>query len=312
MAESMLKAEVEVYSEEYDIHGVIRDYGVVTKLFFSYKGKNIVMGVHRNPLSGDSYEEVGRKVIDSYIRNLSQKESDRKLQLHYWYIDEMEYSGRKYLIGHGVVTGHKRLQDSTTMSTSAVQSVRVDEEVGEAVITTKNSVYHCPLEYCLFAEQDAFPDIISEYEELKKKYQGTIERPSIEPGKVLLVLSDFCDYYFHSVYYVPENSKDNNPLRFSGHAHVGTYQDSFLIEIPDARMDLRYFPHYQSIEFYEMETREKPLYIENIGGSVIYARTFSGTIRLDPGNRKLVSEENAEKDTPVLPDGDLYPAGIIE
>ena len=36
MAESMLREEVEVYSEKYDIHGVVRDYGMVTKLFFTY------------------------------------------------------------------------------------------------------------------------------------------------------------------------------------------------------------------------------------------------------------------------------------
>ena len=43
MAESMLREEVEVYSEKYDIHGVVRDYGMVTKLFFTYEGKDIVI-----------------------------------------------------------------------------------------------------------------------------------------------------------------------------------------------------------------------------------------------------------------------------
>ena len=33
MAESLLKEEIEVYSEKYDIHGTVRDYGMVTKLF---------------------------------------------------------------------------------------------------------------------------------------------------------------------------------------------------------------------------------------------------------------------------------------
>ena len=31
MAKSLLEEEVEVYSEKYDIHGVVRDYGMVTK-----------------------------------------------------------------------------------------------------------------------------------------------------------------------------------------------------------------------------------------------------------------------------------------
>ena len=55
MAE-MLEKEIPVYSEKYDIHGVIRDYGMVTKLFFTYKDKEIVMGIRRNVLYDEAYE----------------------------------------------------------------------------------------------------------------------------------------------------------------------------------------------------------------------------------------------------------------
>ena len=48
MEESMLRKEIEVYSEKYNIHGIIRDYGMVTKLFFTYDDKEIVMGIQRN------------------------------------------------------------------------------------------------------------------------------------------------------------------------------------------------------------------------------------------------------------------------
>ncbi|MCR5237271.1 MAG: hypothetical protein K6E34_08755 [Lachnospiraceae bacterium] len=66
MAENQIK-EIDVYSEEYDIHGVIKDYGVVTKLFFNYEGKEIVMGIDRNPLKGEKIEDIGRNIID-YLR----------------------------------------------------------------------------------------------------------------------------------------------------------------------------------------------------------------------------------------------------
>ena len=65
MAQHMLKKEVEVYSEKYDVHGVIRDYGVVTKLFFTYRGREIVMGISN--WKDEAYEDRGRKYIDSYI-----------------------------------------------------------------------------------------------------------------------------------------------------------------------------------------------------------------------------------------------------
>lgn len=42
---------------------------------------------------------------------------------------------------------------------------------------------------------------------------------------------------------------------------------------------------------------------------VIFVKTSAGTIKLEPGDRKEVAEENAEVETPILPGGDLYPAG---
>ncbi len=88
MAESMLEKEIEVYSEKYNIHGIIRDYGMVTKLFFTYDDKEIVMGIQRNALKDEKFEDIGRNIIDSYVTNLASHEEGKKLQLHYWYIGE--------------------------------------------------------------------------------------------------------------------------------------------------------------------------------------------------------------------------------
>ena len=56
MGKSMLIREIPVYSEEFDIHGVIKDYGVVTKLFFTYENREIVMGIDRNHLEEEKFE----------------------------------------------------------------------------------------------------------------------------------------------------------------------------------------------------------------------------------------------------------------
>ena len=53
-------------------------------------------------------------------------------------------------------------------------------------------------------------------------------------------------------------------------------------------------------------------FIENIGNSTLYAEAEEGTYCFLPGERKEIIKENAEKEKPVLPGGDLYPAGIIE
>ncbi len=217
-----------------------------------------------------------------------------------------------YRIGHGIVTGHKRIADSVNMHTSAVQAISIDEEAEELIMTTRNSVYHCPLPYCRFKKQDEYPEVIPDFEKIKEKYEGKISCPSIEPGKVLLVLSNFCEFYFHSLYYVPKDSADGKKLKYRGIPHIGTFQDSFLIDTEGYPIALRYFPHFQNIEFYMQETDGCPLYIENVGDVVIFAVTECGTIRLEPGDRKEVTKENAEKKAPALAGGDLYPAGIIE
>ena len=312
MAETLLKEEIDVYSEKYDIRGTVRDYGMVTKLFFTYEGRDIVMGIRRNVLKDEKYEDLGKNIIESYIENLSNSKDGKKLMLHYWHVDEEEIDGEVFRVGHGIVSGHKKIEDSIYSHTSAVEAVYIDEDAGELVLTTRNSVYHCPLEYCNFKKQDKYPHILPDYERLKEKYRDAIEYPSIEPGKVLLVLANFCDYYFHSLYYVPKDSEDGKKLEFGGGAHIGTFQDSYLIKTKDRRIDLRYFPHYLNIEFYSEDTDGCSWFIENIGDAIIYARTSAGTIKLEPGDRKEVAKENAEDTERLLPGGDLYPAGIID
>lgn len=46
----------------------------------------------------------------------------------------------------GIVTGHPKVNDSSIINTSPIVSVKIDEERGEALITTAHSDYHCPLE----------------------------------------------------------------------------------------------------------------------------------------------------------------------
>lgn len=135
--------------------------------------------------------------------------------------------------------------------------------------------------------------------------------PSIEPGMGLLVLADFCEFYFHSLYYVPAYAAVQEPVSYRGKPHIGMFQDSYLISTGDYSVDIRYFPHFRNIEFYSENTARLPFYLENIGEVTLYARTSAGTIKLDPGERRQVLPENAEPEAPVLPGGDLYPAEIL-
>ncbi len=287
----------ELYSEKYDVKGRIDDYGAVIKLLFEYRGKPREIGVHR-PLDGDLAEK-GLSIMESLIER--QDEGPKGIFLHYWYIEPVG----EYRIGHGIVTGHPRLPDTTDMHTSAIQSMRFDADREELMLNTMNNVYHCPMSYCSFRQQDNFPDVIENYGELKAKYEGTIKYPETEQGKVLLVLSDFDEYYFHSLCVRDGNGKR---LNYTGNAHIGMFQDSYLVGADN--VDIRWFPHYRNIEFYSRETDGMPLYAENIGSSTLYVIDGGCTYALRPGERKELIPANAEAAPPTdLPDGDLYPAG---
>ena len=302
----MLK-KIKVYSKKYDISGEILDSDIVITLKFDYKEKDIEMGMKR-PFR-ESLKDIGEKMIDSYVEKLvGQKKS--KLQLHYWYMNEFEEEGKKYKILFGIVSGHSKIKDGTFIHTSVVNEVTIDEEKEELVATTQNNVYHCQLKYCEFGEQDEYKKLIPNYEIIKNKYMDKIDHPEIEAGKVLLVVSNFDNYYFHSLYCVVREGE--KPINYSAYPHVGTFQDSFLINSKDFKIDLRYFPHFQNLEFYNQNTDEMPLYIENIGDVVLYFKTSIGTLMVEPGERKEVCKENVENELLHLPNGDLYPATVID
>lgn len=306
MAE-IFKQRLNVYSKKHNIYGVVLDFGMVTKLYFSWKGKDVEIGIKVNPLRHESLEEKAIACMDTYIDDLSSP-VEKSTMLHHWYLEQRDDKYGKYIVAWGIVTGHPQLPDSEKIHTSMIQNIRRDGD--EIVLTTRHTEYHCPLAYCRFRKMEETPEILPDFDALRAEYEGKEDYPTIEPGNVLLVLADFDHYYYHSAYYVPAGDSEAEPARFSGSPHIGTYQDSYLVISEDNRIDLRYFPHFRNIEFYSEDTDGCPLWLQNIGRSVLYAATSAGAIKLNPGERKEVVEENAEDDAPVLPKGDLYPAGV--
>ena len=139
------------------------------------------------------------------------KKEQRKLMLHYWYVELCEEDGwyeTEFLWARGVVSGHYRIQDSKRIHTSYIKKMEVNEEEEELVIYTKNSVYHCPLEYCDFEKQDKHADLIPNYEKIRAKYYGKRTNPSIEEGKVLLVVSKYPAEFMNLTLYHTECKED--------------------------------------------------------------------------------------------------------
>lgn len=306
----MDKTIYNIHSEKFQVSGQVLDYGMALTLEFVCGGRKHRIGISR-PFKKD-LAHVGLRIMERTLESLLSPDekvaSDAPPEpvLHYWYLDKNKDGNT---LAHGVVTGHPEFVDSTKIYTGAVSGVEIDSGRGEAVIKTEYCNFRCPLRYLRFRKQDKFPELVPDYEEIKAKYSGQIEWPEIEQGKMLLVLSDFNEYYFHSLCAKDEKGE---LIDYTGWSHTGWTQDSYLIQTEDEEIDLRYFPHFRNIEFYSHDTDGMPLYVENIGGSVIYIKYDGHVFRLDPGVRMELAEENAAENITDLPDGDLYPARIIE
>ena len=231
--------------------------------------------------------------------------------LYHWRIEKSvhPYTGKEYVLAHGVVTGHRRLTDTTFIHTSPVQHIEVDRETEQVCIRTKNTEYHCRLSECDFSKPGTCEFIpgLSEYAE---KYEREKEYDQ-DDNTILLILSDHESYYFKTALIKRSGVIHRGWMR----PHIGTFQDSCLISCKgyEQRIDIRYFPHYRHLETYCWETDNLPVYLENEGDSAIFYRTYEGLIELKPGERKLVSKENAmsDEDAPILDQGDLYPAEML-
>lgn len=250
-------------------------------------------------------------VSDSYGGKVSEKRNrEKRAQLHYWYVDKMRQNSKEYVLAHGIVSGHKRLTDTMFIHTSEIQSITINKNIEELIIATRNTVYYCPLEYCKWEQQDKNADLIPEYNWIKKHYRNKLDIPEIDEDKVLLTLSNFDKYYYHSAYC--KLSSEQEPVSFRAYPHIGMIQDSFTISGDGCLIKLSYLLHPNNIEFYCELTDKMPLFVENIGNEVLYVDTHSGLIKLVPGERKEVKVENVEQEEQSLPSCDLYPAEIIE
>lgn len=309
---------IDIYSGKYGVGGQVKDYGVAVKLYFEYNGRAHEIGLSRSPKG--ELSQVGLSTMETVIEYLS--EPIQIPRLYYWSVR----LGR----AHGIVNGHPKQPDTTYIHTSLIREIEIDDEHGEAVITTDNRIYRAELRSCAFGLQAEYANELPRYEELRERYYQPCPEgygsgypynvmtvfPEIEQGKVLLVISDFDKYYFHSLCV---KNKKGETLKYSAHSNIGMFQDSFIISTEDylcaesdnCYIDLRYFPHYGNIEFYEAETCGMPLYAENIGTSTIFIRLEGMMFTLNAGERKELCRENSEPIIKGLPDGDLYPAKTL-
>ncbi len=232
-----------------------------------------------------------------------------KVMLHYWsFTRARSTDGQPAFFLSGNISGHSKIPDTRFVSTSKVSDIDLDIDNEELIAKTKNTVYHCPLSYADWEalESKGTSELLPNYDQVKKRFFGKIDKHTIEAGNVLLVVSDFDRYFYHSIYCKPS---EDTEIFFRATSNIGMIQDSFLIcgSASQKTVDLRYFPHPGNIEFYTLNTDGMPLWVENIGRTSLYIQAEVGIIKLEPGSRKQVCKEESEDEVPHLSEGDLYP-----
>ena len=233
----------------------------------------------------------------------------KRNMMRHWYVGSVNYYGKNYYLILGQFFNRPGLYDGLNGHSSEVMSVKINEEEEEYEIQTRNTLYHCSFDTLLFERQDKSSYRLPDYERIKEKYWHPVDRSSLGKDDMLLVVSDYSDYYFESLLY---RNKDGSEGDYTGSPHIGMVIDTFLIwgkNSPDGSfydpsyecIDIRYYVGPFGFTFYSLDTGGRNLWIENRGDSTLEIYGCGKCIRLESGERvKALDRENMTEDRKLM------------
>lgn len=231
------------------------------------------------------------------------------IHLYQWFLEKHENAdGQVFFVACGNVAGHPSIMDTTYIHTSPMVGYEILESSEEIVIHTRNSNYYCGMADFDFDAAETY-EAIPEWEELSEGYKNVEKLYDVPEQSALIVYSDHREYFFE---YAAVRMKEE-PIILPMTVQLGTMQESVVISGDDTPMegyiDMGYYPHYRHMEYYSCYVGGVDVYIENAGDNTIYSTFDIGVIKLEPGQRKLVSKDNIEnrENVPELHKGVLYP-----
>lgn len=197
----------------------------------------------------------------------------KKNTMRHWHVSKCERGNKTYELVFGQFFNRERIDDGIIGHTSPMQSITVNEVEQEYEIQTLNTLYHCSFDSLLFELQDKSDCVLPEYERIKKAYHHPVDTTKLTKKDMLLVLSDYSDFFFENLIYQNEDGSEGH---CRGYPHIGMFDDTFLIgggnEVYDAmkHIDIRYYVGIDGIEFYSLDTGGRNLWIENRGDSPLF------------------------------------------
>ena len=191
----------------------------------------------------------------------------------------------------GRVYGRPGWGDGSKLCSTEIQEVTIEND--EVIITTKNSVYCCPMSehHCPVEDIELQQRFFDEASRGKIetasacRYEQNIQAlatklPAEEKEAILFVVSSQADYCFEGL--LLKNGKD---IRFISdyHVHTGMIQNSVLIGDMES-IDFRFFPYYgNKISFYVWRTTCRTVYVYNLGPEPVRFECLAGDYLIPPG-----------------------------
>lgn len=233
-------------------------------------------------------EDINVSTIDDSSTNNQYK----PYSLRHWYLGEYDWREEKVELIYGTFYNRPGFFDGENGHTSIVQSIKINKAEKEYEIQTKNNLYHCSFDSLLFERQDKSPYSLPEYEDIKAEYYKPVDTKNLSEDDMLLVVSDYCDYYFERLIY---QNDDGSEGEYYGSPHIGMFTDTYLISNPhyeyddtEEHLDIRYYVFNSAFEFYSLKIGDKKnLWIENRGERKLQISGCGSIIDLKPGERIL-------------------------
>ena len=118
-------------------------------------------------------------------------------KLYNWYLSNYN----EYILAHGIVTGHTKLADSTSIHTSDVREVYISDNAEQVIIMTQNTKYFCNIESmnkdailnCIETNKnkiDWVKHLIKAVEIYDSINTANLRKYSVENNQILMVLGN--------------------------------------------------------------------------------------------------------------------------
>jgi hypothetical protein len=229
---------------------------------------------------------VGNSRLGDFLWEYFMESEYKENTLRNWFITDFEYQEKTCQIVTGNFHNRPGFYEGIHGQTSLIQDIKINLEEKEYEIQTLNTLYHCSFDSCFFERQDKSSYKLPKYKQIKKQYFIPTDISNLTEDDMILVVADFCDYFFKDLIFFTKNKKQG---AYFGNVHLGMLVDTYLLSSKDDReIDIRWYVRAYGFEFYSMQTGNRNLWLENAGDNPLQIKVGETIINIEPKTREKI------------------------